>query len=63
MDESDPPTYTGVIDVSFTASADDVPDGYGPAVYEVQTNTGTDGAFTSANADAVEDDDSAPIPG
>ena len=60
-DESDPPTYTGTINVSFTDSNGDVPDGYDDATYEVQHNGSGD--FADAGATEVQDDAQVAIPG
>ena len=46
-------TYNGTVTVRWTSSADDVPDGYSAAVYSIQTNTGTDGAWEGAASAAL----------
>ena len=52
MDESE--RYTGMIDVSFTDSSEDVPDGYNNAAYVIQTNTtGEDADWTVAQGEPV----------
>ena len=40
--------YTGSVTVTWTGSSEDVPEGYGEAVYSIQTNTGADGAWADA---------------
>ena len=46
-------TYNGNVTVRWIDSADDVPDGYSDAVYSIQTNTGTDGAWEGAASAAL----------
>ncbi len=61
-DESVPTRWGANILVTYTADAEDVPDGYNDAMYEIQTNTDTDDAWQEATETAVTDDDG-PIPG
>ncbi len=53
VDESQ--TYSGQIRVTWTGSAEDVPAGYENAVYSIETNTGTDGAWADASATVNQD--------
>ena len=46
-------TYTGTVTLTWTSSADDVPAGYGAAVYSAETNTGVEGAWEAAEAFAL----------
>ena len=62
-DESMPTRWGTTILVKYTANAENVPDGYNDATYTIQTNTGTDGAWTDATATAVEDAQNVAIPG
>ena len=46
-------SYDGSVTVRWTGSANDVPKGYLPAVYSLETNTGTDGAWEAAAGAAL----------
>ncbi|MDE0073701.1 MAG: carboxypeptidase regulatory-like domain-containing protein [Gammaproteobacteria bacterium] len=46
-------TYNGTVTVRWIDSADDVPVGYSDAVYSLETNTGTDGAWEAADGGAL----------
>ena len=47
VDESEQRWGTGIL-VTYTANAENIPDGFNAPTYTIQTNTGTDGAWTGA---------------
>ena len=52
VDESDPPTYDGMIEVTFDGASMDVPDGYNAATYQVRHNGSTaDGMFPTTGGE------------
>ena len=62
-DESVPTRWATTISVMYDSDAENIPEGYNAPTYTIQTNTGTDGAWTAATATEVVDGDNVAIPG
>ena len=56
LNESEPTRWAATISVMYEADADNIPEGFEPPTYTVQTNTGTAGAWTNADATQVQRD-------
>ena len=62
-DESVPTRWGTTILVNYSATPANMPEGFNAPTYTIQTNTGTEGAWTNATETAVNDADGVAIPG
>ena len=64
-DESEPTRWATTLSVMYDSTAANLPEEFDASslAYTIQTNTGTDGAWTDATATQVNDADTNPIPG
>ena len=63
-DESEPTRWAETISVMYDSTAANMPEGFEAPTYTIQTNTGTDGAWTDATATQVQAGDPlADVPG